>query len=366
MGCSPGDDCPVEKVTAFACPILKCATGTGIPFCARDCVEYPCTLYQRGLPTCDLSKESQPQTSSDQIPSAWPKFGLRMSGPGRASDSSGIRPQLHIFCLGPLRVYQSGKLVTEADWGQSRGPTQKVKALFAYLLAKAAHGATKDEIVELLWGEQPADGSKNDARLHTTLYCLRRALEPNLLPRAESQYVVHHEGLYVLAPPGGYWSDAAAFEDYCKHALRLDTAGQVDAAAHYRKLAEALYQGDYMSGLLPCYTEEYVNDCCQWRRYQLKAMYQTLLLRLAQHHFDAGQDRLSLAYAQKTLVEDRCSEEAHRLVMILMHRAGHHNELVQQYHLCELSLAEAEDRGPSPETIQLYQQLLQTSHTNYP
>ena len=101
--------------------------------------------------------------------------------PGEAQQNK-RETQLYIFCLGPLRVFRDGKYITETEWGQTKGPTQKVKALFAYLLAKGSRGATKDAIMELLWGGKPIN-DKVEVRLHAALYYLRRALEPGLPPR---------------------------------------------------------------------------------------------------------------------------------------------------------------------------------------
>jgi two-component SAPR family response regulator len=266
---------------------------------------------------------------------------------------------LQIFCLGPLRVFRDGAYITEAEWGQTKGPTQKVKALFAYLLARGRRGATKDALVELLWGDQPAS-DKGDARLHAALYYLRRALEPHLMRRSESRYIRYEDGLYRLEPPDGCWVDALAFEEYYQQAQRLEKEGQEEIAARFWKLAESLYHGDYMVDLSPCYTEDYIDDCCQGRRSRFRDMYLSILLKLTRYYLRCNQDQLSLKYAQQVLAGDRSSEDAHRLMMQLMHRTGQREDLIRQYRLCERDLAKAEDRCPSPETVQLYRQLLQT------
>ena len=206
------------------------------------------------------------------------------------------KAQLSIFCLGPLRVFRDGKCITDAEWGQTKGPTQKVKALFAYLLAKGACGATKDAIIELLWGDQLVN-DKVDARLHAALYYLRRALEPTLSSRAESRYIIYENGCYKLSSSDGLWVDVATFKEYYQQAQRLEEEGQEDIAARFWKLAEALYQGDYMIDLAPCYTEDYVDDCCKWQRYRLKDMHLSVILLLAHYHFRCSYNHLSLTYA---------------------------------------------------------------------
>jgi len=358
-GCAQGNECPAEKVIEFACPILRCATSRSVPFCIRDCPEYPCVFYQDRLSICERNVVSDPQASSGQTVSTLIRTPVRINGNEGKLPLNNSGTQLYIFCLGPLRAFRDGKCITETEWGQTKGPTQKVKALFAYLLAKGARGATKDAIMELLWGGQPVN-DKIEARLHAALYYLRRALEPTLPPRAESRYVIYEDGYYKLAPPGGYWVDAAAFEGYYLQAQHLEEEGREDVAARFWKLAAALYQGDYMIDLAPCYTEDYVDDCCKWQRYRLKDMHLMALLKLAQYHFRCSQDQLSLTYAQKALDQDSSCEDAYCLIMKLMHRTGQRHDLMRQYRLCERALQDAEDRSPTPETFQLYQQLLKT------
>lgn len=359
VGCAPGDACPLEKVVELACPILRCATAKRVAFCTRDCPEYPCVLYEHGVPICDRFVALAPQAPPDETLSAWTRVGLRVTGEGPEVRPRGRGAQLYVFCLGSFRVYRHGKKISEAQWGQGKGPTQKIKALFAYLVAKGPRGATKDQIVELLWRDQPAS-SNDDARFHAAFYYLRRALEPDLEPRAKSKYIIYRDGYYKLAPPDGYWVDATAFEAYYQQALRLEEQGEGDLAARHWQLAQALYQGDYMAGLAHRYTEGYEDDWCQLPRYRLQDMYVTALLKLAHHHFRRGEERLSRIHAQKALAEDRGCEQAHRLMMRLAHRAGQRDDLVRQYRLCQKYLVEVEDRGPALVTTRLYEELLHT------
>jgi DNA-binding SARP family transcriptional activator len=267
---------------------------------------------------------------------------------------------LHIFCLGPFRVYRDGRKIADADWGQGKGPAQKVKALFTYLVAKGGHGATKDEIVELLWRDRPDDHRVN-ACFHATMYYLRRALEPELPPRGKPQYITYQDGYYKLAPPHGYWVDTLAFEAHYQQALRLEEQGQDEIAARHWKLAEALYQGEYLASIARRYTEGYEDDWCQLPRYRFKDMYLTVLLRLADYHFRSGEGRLSRVYAERALAQDPGCEKAHRLVMRLLHREGRYGDLLRQYSMCQQYLGQAENRSPEPETKRLYERLVRGS-----
>ncbi len=356
-GCAPGNDCPQEKVAELACPILRCATAKQIAFCTRDCPEYPCTLYAQGVPLCSQVKARSGSATHDQHTAPWTKLGLRSTGRVHSSAEAPGDPQMYVFCLGPFRVYLNGRKIGDADWGHGKGPAQKVKALFAYLVAKGSRGATKDQILELLWPGQPADENA-DTRLHAAIYYLRRTLEPDLPPGKRSQYILHQDGHYRLDPLGGYWVDAAAFQAYCEQAALLEEAGQEELAARHLHLAAALYQGEYMAGVDQRYTEGYEDDWCQLERYRLKQLYLRTVLKLAAYHYRRREDRQSWLYAQKALDADRACEEAHCLLMKLAHRAGRCDEVMRLYRLCRRWLRQVEDREPSPATTQLYRQLV--------
>ncbi|HOV26947.1 MAG TPA: DUF3795 domain-containing protein [Pseudobacteroides sp.] len=50
QGCVSGDICPPEVAQNIPCPILKCAAEKKIPYCSRDCNEFPCKLHDQGYP----------------------------------------------------------------------------------------------------------------------------------------------------------------------------------------------------------------------------------------------------------------------------------------------------------------------------
>lgn len=358
-GCQAGDLFKPEQTARSACPILRCAAAKGIPFCSRDCLEYPCLLFEQGLPVCLRYPKLEPESFEAMDPSAWTRVGLRVAGDGLMPHLEGPAAQLYIFCLGPFRVYRNGKKITEAEWGQEKGATHKIKSLLAYLVASVPRGARKDELCDLLWPEN-SNRESTDSRFYATLHYLRQALEPSLKRGEESQFIVYRDGYYQVNPALGYWVDAIAFEIHYRQAQRAEEQGKNDTAARQYKLAEALYQGDYMAGIESRYTERYDNDWCQWRRFRLKSIYVAILLKLAEYHEQRNEDRLGLYYARKALLQDNCCEEAHCLVMRALHRAGRRRDLVRQYRLCERLLRQMEDRTPSAETTRLYEGLALT------
>ncbi|MCL5950350.1 MAG: hypothetical protein M1132_01275 [Chloroflexi bacterium] len=355
-GCQSGNLSTPEQVSRSTCPILRCAAAKSVPFCNRDCLEYPCLFFKQGVPVCTRYSEHEPESFEAMDPSAWTRVGLRVAGDGLTPHLEGPPAQLYIFCLGPFRVFRNGKKITEAEWGRQKGATHKIKAMLAYLVASVPQGARKDELFDILWPDK-SDRDGADGCFHTTLHYLRQALEPDLRRGEESQFVVCRDGYYQINPALGYWVDAIAFEIHYRQAQRAEEQGKRELAARQYKLAEALYQGDYMAGIEARYTERYDADWCQWRRFRLKSTAVNILLKLADYHEQEGQDRLSLHYARKALLQENCCEEAHSFVMRALHRAGRRSDLVRQYRLLERLLRQREDRVPSPEVTRLYKEL---------
>ncbi len=361
-GCQAGNLSTPDQISHSNCLILRCAGAKDVPYCSRDCSEYPCLLFHQGAQICSRYQELEPEVFEAMDASAWTRVGLRFAGNRLMPSLEGPPSQLYVFCLGPLRVYRNGKKIAEAEWGRAKGATLKIKAFLAYLVANVPRGACKDEICELLWPNNSNEESV-DSRFFATLHYLRQALEPGLKRGEESRFVAYRDGYYQMHPSLGYWVDAIAFEVHYRQAQRAEEQGKKDFAARQYKLAEALYQGDYMAGIERRYTEHYDEDWCQWRRFRLKSIYQAVLLKLAEYHEQKGDDRLSLYYARKALVQDNCCEEAHCFVMRALQRAGRRRDLVRQYNLCERLLRQSEDRAPSAETARLYTELLSRTKT---
>ncbi len=99
------------------------------------------------------------------------------------------RPPLEIHLLGPLQVLVNGQAPRAAAWGSER-----TRVLLAYLLWKGPDGASRDEILEVLWPDRPPAEATNN--LHVTLYRLRRLLEPGLKQGNLSRYIIHDGGRY--------------------------------------------------------------------------------------------------------------------------------------------------------------------------
>jgi DNA-binding SARP family transcriptional activator len=356
-GCVRGDMCALEKSCGSPCPILRCAAARKIPYCARDCPDFPCALAELRFPR----------------PRSWPApehVNLTLSDGGRSAGllppatSSDIEPPgqagLRVFCLGTFRVYHGLEEIQEAEWGRGKGPTLKVKAMLAYLLSRKRRGARRETLIDLLWPEQRDYAHASDC-FHLALHHLRRALEPDLMPGAASTYIRYKRQRYRFDPRIPCWIDADVFEAYCRRAQAQARNGDPEAAMIDWAIALDLYAGDYMAGIPIDYTENPPDDWCIARRRYLRELYLTGLLAMAGYHYHTGGYGLGLKYAREALAVEPALERAHRLAIKCLMEDGQPDAAIQQYHKCRGELAYYESREPVKKTELLYEQLLRES-----
>ena len=149
-GCARGDLCPPEKSRGSLCQILRCGAARRIPYCARDCVDFPCDLTATRFPRYRswMASEHLNLTVPDEGGSAKP-----LPPPTTSDIEQPDRASLRVFCLGTFRVFRALEEIAEDEWGRGKGPTLKIKALFACLMSRKKRGARKETLIELLWPE---------------------------------------------------------------------------------------------------------------------------------------------------------------------------------------------------------------------
>ncbi len=200
-----------------------------------------------------------------------------------------IMRRLRVHALGPLSVELDGEPIRQ--WGGPKAGTRQAEAVFAFLLDRGDRGATKDEIVEVVWPD--VDLSHADAAFHRTLVGLRGMLEPGRPPREGSTAIRYHNDRYRLDPELVEWSDVDAFSEALATA---SAAGSEEVIAHL-EAARALYRGDYLDDC-PFYGDsEYVEE----RRRLLRGRCVDLLVALGERH-EARGDRPAAAAAFREAV----------------------------------------------------------------
>jgi len=249
------------------------------------------------------------------------------------------RPPLRLVSLGRLAVFRGETRLSDDLFGR-----QMARKLLAVLLS-AEGPIHRDVLLERLWPHLPPDRAR--VSLHSTLYSLRRAIDPGLSPGGHSQIITDGETYGLNLGPADDW-DAARFE-------RLAHRGLEASSAHQRidvlRSAEACYTGPF----LPEWAYE---DWASARRLKLERSYCAVVEALADAFSSVGQADLAVARYERLLELDPEREAWHRALMQAYARAGERPRALRQYHACRTLLRERLAVDPSPETRALYRALL--------
>jgi DNA-binding SARP family transcriptional activator len=193
--------------------------------------------------------------------------------------------------------------------------------------------------LEAFWGEHDEESARNC--LNTTLWRLRRVLEPPGVPR----------GIYLTTTSCGeigfndqspYWLDVEELE---RHASAVgDASDEALKQSDVIQLEEAvrLYTGDVLEGVY--------DDWALRERERLRALYLNSLVCLMRYHATHGAPERGIAHAEEILRHDPLREEIHRELMRMQVATGARAQAARQYDVCKRALAEELGVDPMPET----------------
>jgi LuxR family transcriptional regulator, maltose regulon positive regulatory protein len=249
---------------------------------------------------------------------------------------------LHIVTLGGFAVSTGGEHIGHARWHRP-----KVQQLFKYLLTARHHAAHRDVLMDALWPDLPVDAAWSN--LKNAIYRLRRVLEPQLLPRQASRFLVAEGASYrLLLAPQDRW-DAADF-------LRQAEAAQRSYRDEDFAAAVAFYGGDYLP-------DDIYEDWTIALRERLRSTYERLLLAWSEALAGRGAREQAIEVTEHLLHLDPSLETAHRALMGYYCGAGRRDRAVQQYRRCVLALQRELGIEPGPETQELYHRILHSQAT---
>jgi DNA-binding SARP family transcriptional activator len=242
-----------------------------------------------------------------------------------------------ICLLGGFRILKGG-----ADMPVRSGG--KTAMLLSNLALSERHCASRESLIETLWPD--ADVARSGHALNSLVYSLRQQLSDAL---AGAPPVIYRAGTYELNVDAGVGVDVVHFDALARNAERQLREGDMTAAVRSWRQAVAFYQGDV------CTVDDGVRTIVQ--RERLRAVYLSLLGRLADRSFGERDYRAALDHALRLLSHDPCREDAHRLTMRCHVRIGERAQALRQYRLCQQILALEFDARPEPATEALFEQV---------
>lgn len=250
-------------------------------------------------------------------------------------------PLLRMYFLGPTVVQRAdGTTVGGPLWRRA-----KVRALLAFLALKGGRPVHRDTLVETFWPSLEYSAALHN--LNTTVYNLRRSLEPNLRRGTDSRYIRYDQDCYWLSGAAVHWLDAEAFESGITAARREQDP--LRAMKQYQE-ALALYRGDFLADLLG-------QDIhwCWMERERLRELRLTAMEELGALYEGQRREQEAIEWYLKVLSVDACRETACRRLMRLAMRRGDRASAIAHYRRLADALRRELDVVPSHETRLLYE-----------
>ena len=230
---------------------------------------------------------------------------------------------------------------------EQRFPGRQGRVLFAYLAAQKGRPVPRDELAELLWGEElPATWEK---ALRVLMTKLRTLLEECGLDG--SSVLRSAFGCYQLTLPDDVWIDVDAAHDAVVQAEQALAAGDVGEARAQASVAAALARRSFLPGEAGSWVEE--------KRRDLREALVRSLACLCEVSFEAGELADTVRYSEELTELEPYRESGYRRLMKAHAAAGDPAEALRVYERCRRFLAEELGSYPSPETETIYRDLLE-------
>lgn len=260
------------------------------------------------------------------------------------TEDASMLPALYITCFGSFAVRRLDEIIELCH-------NRSGQTILRYLMAQTGYRANMDVLMEVLWPDDEPDVARR--KLQIAVYALRRSLNSHYSCGPGGGYILFKDRVYQLNPAVSLRSDVDDF-------LALYKAGRQAAhreeAATYFERACRLHTGPFLA-------EDLYADWSINRREQLSQVYLAMCSTLADHYLQVGRFEDAAKWASTILNENRCDEAAHRLLIRIYTAQGRRSEALRQYQRCERVLLEDLGVRPMPETVHVFQSILNYEHT---
>ncbi len=259
---------------------------------------------------------------------------------------------LHIHTLGQFQVTLDGMIVDNFN-------TDKVRALLIYLAIENRRPHRREHLAGLLWSDQPERRALHNLR--QALSGLRKVLGDDLSSSTPSSshvpYLTITRETVQFNPESAYWLDVETFNCYLRDAF-LYYQHRGNGNLNVRRLQQAvrLFGGHFLDQ----FSLNGASLFEEWVMLIRENLDQHLIEALSYlaDYFERRQE-YTLARQAVTRIVDLSPwvETAQSSVMRLLAMDGQWNAAQTQYHKLQRYLAETLCVEPSPETIQLYEEI---------
>ncbi len=248
-------------------------------------------------------------------------------------------PSLRIQLLANANVWRpDGSVVNGPSWRK-----RNVRVLLAFLALQRDRPAHRQVLIEALWPDLEYAAALHN--LNTTVYHLRKSLEPALQVGAESRYILYEGSCYSFDGGPGFGLDVEAFEAGIVRARRERDPDQ--AIRFYRNVL-VLYHGDLLADLGA------VTAWCSRERVRLRSLYLDALEETGHLHEEKQEYRQAGEMYWKAFSADPCRESACQRLMRLAGLRGDRTSIMALYDSLVAALNREIGVRPTQETVSIY------------
>jgi DNA-binding SARP family transcriptional activator len=202
----------------------------------------------------------------------------------------------------------------------------------------------REVLIEALWPDLEYTAALHN--LNTTVYHLRKSLEPTLQHGSDSRYIRYDGNCYCLDVGPSLWLDVVAFETGIAQARREPDPEQ---AINFYRNALSWYQGDFLADLGAA------TAWCSRERERLRDLYLDALEEVGRLHEQRQEYRQANEIYWKALSADPCRESACQRLMRLAALRQDRSAVVALYHDLLAALDREVGARPTQETVSIYE-----------
>jgi basic membrane lipoprotein Med (substrate-binding protein (PBP1-ABC) superfamily)/DNA-binding SARP family transcriptional activator len=236
--------------------------------------------------------------------------------------------------LGPIEVLDDGVPV---DLG-----APKQRAVLAVLLLHVNEVVPADQLVDLVWGEDPPRTAAHSVQIYVSE--LRKAFQGNgeLIATRRPGYELQTDVETI---------DARRFERLVGEATEASALGDRAAAGAAAEQALGLWGGSALADFA-------YDDFAQREIERLSELHQRAVATLCEVHISGGRPLEAVPMLRDAVSDDPLREEPRRLLMLALFAGGRQAEALREFRDYRDTLAEATGLDPSPELLRLEEQIL--------
>jgi DNA-binding SARP family transcriptional activator len=243
-----------------------------------------------------------------------------------------------------VRVYLTGRVCVDGPGGiLDAFPGRQGRIVFAYLAAERNRPVPKEELADLLWGDELPDAWER--ALAAIVSKLRGIVAPG---RIENAF-----GCYQLQLPGDAWVDVEAADAAIHEAETLARAGEAGASRGWATVAASIAGRPFLPGEDGAWVESRRNELEVVRIRALEVRGRMMSL--------VGEPALAVKDLTAAIALDPFRESTHQHLMRAHVAAGNPAGALLVYERLRTQLADELGVDPSPETERLHLEVLRSS-----